>query len=480
VLNEYYRQFYIDKYTKKEVRSMREFDTISAISTAIGEGGIAIIRVSGDKALDIVSKIFRAKNGKDIKDMKTYTMRYGHIIDIDTKEAIDEVIISFMKGPRSYTAEDVVEINCHGGVTSTNKVLEMTIKAGARLAEPGEFTKRAFLNGRIDLSQAEAVMDLITAKTDLAMKSALMQSNGSLSREIGKLNEYLLNVLALIEYAVDFTEDEEEIDPSIPARVRESLEEALNNINRLMKNADEGRIIRDGLSLAIVGKPNVGKSSLLNVLLREKRAIVTDIAGTTRDVIEEYINLDGIPVKIIDTAGIRETEDIVERIGVEKSKEKIEEADLVLLVLDTSRELDKEDFEIIEAVKNKKTILLLNKIDLENKIDLKLVEAFEHKIKISAKEDLGIDKLKEEVKNMFFNGTIDSESLVISNSRHKQALIRAKENCEKAIISVKNNEYLDLVSIYVISALKALGEITGTELEEDLVNKIFKEFCCGK
>ncbi|MBU5454876.1 tRNA uridine-5-carboxymethylaminomethyl(34) synthesis GTPase MnmE [Caproiciproducens sp. MSJ-32] len=459
---------------------MREFDTISAISTAIGEGGIAIIRVSGDKALDIVSKIFRAKNGKDIKDMKTYTMRYGHIIDIDTKEAIDEVIISFMKGPRSYTAEDVVEINCHGGVTSTNKVLEMTIKAGARLAEPGEFTKRAFLNGRIDLSQAEAVMDLITAKTDLAMKSALMQSNGSLSREIGKLNEYLLNVLALIEYAVDFTEDEEEIDPSIPARVRESLEEALNNINRLMKNADEGRIIRDGLSLAIVGKPNVGKSSLLNVLLREKRAIVTDIAGTTRDVIEEYINLDGIPVKIIDTAGIRETEDIVERIGVEKSKEKIEEADLVLLVLDTSRELDKEDFEIIEAVKNKKTILLLNKIDLENKIDLKLVEAFEHKIKISAKEDLGIDKLKEEVKNMFFNGTIDSESLVISNSRHKQALIRAKENCEKAIISVKNNEYLDLVSIYVISALKALGEITGTELEEDLVNKIFKEFCCGK
>jgi tRNA modification GTPase len=385
-----------------------------------------------------------------------------------------------MKGPRSYTAEDVVEINCHGGVTSTNKVLEMTIKAGARLAEPGEFTKRAFLNGRIDLSQAEAVMDLITAKTDLAMKSALMQSNGSLSREIGKLNEYLLNVLALIEYAVDFTEDEEEIDPSIPPRVRDGLEEAFNNINRLMKNADEGRIIRDGLSLAIVGKPNVGKSSLLNVLLKEKRAIVTDIAGTTRDVIEEYINLDGIPVKIIDTAGIRETDDIVERIGVEKSKEKIEEADLVLLVLDSSRELDNEDNEIIEAVRNKKSILLLNKIDLENKIDLSLLENFEHKIKISAKEDLGIDKLKEEIKDMFFNGAIDSESLVISNSRHKQALIRAKENCEKAIASVKNNEYLDLVSIYVTAALKALGEITGTELEEDLVNKIFKEFCCGK
>ena len=320
---------------------MKEFDTICAISTAIGEGGIAIIRVSGDSALDIVSKIFKPKNGKDIKDMKTYTMRYGHIIDINNEDLIDEVIISYMKGPRSFTAEDTVEINCHGGVTSTNKVLETVIKAGARLAEPGEFTKRAFLNGRIDLSQAEAVMDLITAKTELAMKSALMQSNGSLSQRINKLNEYLLNVLALIEYAVDFTEDDEEIDPTIPIRVKESLEKAHEDIYKLLKSADEGKIIRDGLSLAIVGKPNVGKSSLLNVLLKEKRAIVTDIAGTTRDVIEEYINLDGIPVKIIDTAGIRETEDIVEKIGVEKSREKIDEADLVLLVLDSSRELDK-------------------------------------------------------------------------------------------------------------------------------------------
>lgn len=459
---------------------MKEFDTISAISTAIGEGGIAIIRVSGDKALDIVSKIFRPKNGKDIRDMKTYTMRYGHIFDIDTNELIDEVIISYMKGPRSFTAEDTVEINCHGGVTSTNKVLEMTIKAGARLAEPGEFTKRAFLNGRIDLSQAEAVMDLITAKTDLAMKSALMQSNGSLSIKIGKLREYLLNVLALIEYAVDFTEDEEEVDPSIPIRVRESLESASKDIEKLLKSADEGKIIRDGLSLAIVGKPNVGKSSLLNVLLKEKRAIVTEIAGTTRDVIEEYINLDGIPVKIIDTAGIRETDDIVEKIGVERSKEKIVEADLVLLVLDTSRELDSEDLEIIEAVKDKKTVVLLNKIDLDKKLDEKLINSFENVIKISAKEDLGIDNLKEEIKKLFFNGSIDSESLVISNTRHKQALIRAGQNCDKALTSVKNNEFLDLVSIYVTSGLKALGEITGSELEEDLVNKIFREFCCGK
>ncbi len=459
---------------------MKEFDTICAISTAIGEGGIAIIRVSGDKALDIVSKIFRPKNGKDIKDMKTYTMRYGHIVDINTEELIDEVIISYMKGPRSFTAEDTVEINCHGGVTSTNKVLENTIKAGARLAEPGEFTKRAFLNGRIDLSQAEAVMDLITAKTELAMKSALMQSSGSLSQRINKLNEYLLNVLALIEYAVDFTEDDEEIDPTIPIRVRESLENAYGDIEKLLKSADEGKIIRDGLSLAIVGKPNVGKSSLLNVLLKEKRAIVTDIAGTTRDVIEEYINLDGIPVKIIDTAGIRETEDVVEKIGVERSREKINEADLVLLVLDSSRELDREDIEIIEAIKDKKAIVLLNKIDLENKIDNSLINNFENMIKISAKEDIGIDGLKNEIKNMFFSGKIDSESLIISNSRHKQALIRAGENCNEALIRLNNNEYLDLISIFVTAALKALGEITGSELEEDLVNKIFKEFCCGK
>ena len=328
---------------------MKEFDTICAIATALGEGGIAIIRISGDKALDIASKIFKPKSNDDIKNMKSYTMKYGHIYDVETNELIDEVIISFMKGPKSFTAEDTIEINCHGGVVSTNKVLETVIKAGARLAEPGEFTKRAFLNGRIDLSQAEAVMDIITAKTDLAMKSALMQSNGYLSREINKLREYMLNILALVEFAVDFTEDDEEIDPSIPLKVAESLEKSINEMNSLLKSADEGKLIREGLSLAIVGKPNVGKSSLLNALLRQKRAIVTDIAGTTRDIIEEYINLDGIPVKIIDTAGIRETEDIVEKIGVERSREKIQEADLVLLVLDSSRELDDEDKEIIDV-----------------------------------------------------------------------------------------------------------------------------------
>lgn len=459
---------------------MKDFDTICAIATALGEGGIAIIRVSGDKALDIVSKIFKAHSGQDIKSMKSYTMKYGHIYDIDNEELIDEVIISFMKGPKSFTAEDTVEINCHGGVVSTNKILESVIKAGARLAEPGEFTKRAFLNGRIDLSQAEAVMDIIKAKTDLAMKSALMQSTGHLSTQINKQREYMLNILALVEFAVDFTEDDEDVDPSIPLKVAESLEKSIAEMNVLLRGADEGKLIREGLSLAIVGKPNVGKSSLLNALLREKRAIVTDIAGTTRDVIEEYINLDGIPVKVIDTAGIRETEDVVEKIGVERSKEKLEEADLVLLVLDTSRELDQEDKDIIESVKDKKCILILNKIDLEWKIQEDILDSFENVIKISAKEEIGLEELKQTIKDLFFNGKIDTESLIISNSRHKQALYRALENAENALVRVKNNEYLDLISIYVTASLRALGEITGSELEEDLVNKIFSDFCVGK
>ena len=459
---------------------MKDFDTICAIATALGEGGIAVIRVSGDKALDIVSKIFKSYSGQDIKTMKSYTMKYGHIYDIDNEELIDEVIISFMKGPKSFTAEDTVEINCHGGVVSTNKVLEAVIKAGARLAEPGEFTKRAFLNGRIDLSQAEAVMDIIKAKTDLAMKSALMQSTGHLSTQINKQREYMLNILALVEFAVDFTEDDEEVDPSIPLKVAESLEKSIGEMKTLLRGADEGKLIREGLSLAIVGKPNVGKSSLLNALLREKRAIVTDIAGTTRDVIEEYINLDGIPVKVIDTAGIRETEDVVEKIGVERSKEKLKEADLVLLVLDTSRELDQEDRDIIESVKDKKCILILNKIDLECKIEEDIIDSFENVIKISAKEEIGLDELKQTIKNLFFNGKIDAESLIISNSRHKQALYRALENAESALVRVKNNEYLDLISIYVTASLRALGEITGSELEEDLVNKIFSDFCVGK
>ncbi len=460
---------------------MREYDTICAIATPIGEGGISIIIISGEKALEIADKIFAPKSKKDIKDMKTYTMRYGTIVDLDTKDIIDDVILSYMKGPRSYTGENVIEVNCHGGVVATNRVLNQIVKAGARIAEPGEFTKRAFLNGRIDLSQAEATMDIIKAKTELSMKSAMMQSKGALSKEIGELRKYLLNVLALIEYAVDFTEDDEDIvDDDLIAQIKDSITKTITRINSLLKNADEGKIIRDGLNIVIVGKPNVGKSSLLNSLLREKRAIVTDIPGTTRDIIEEYINLDGIPIKITDTAGIRDTEDTVEKIGVERSKEKIEEADLVILMLDTSRALDDEDRVIIDAINDKKYIALLNKVDLECKLSEEVITSLNRTIEISAKTGFGIENLKEEIKNLFFNGEIDSESLIISNTRHKQALYRSLENCNLALEKINLNEYLDLISIYITSAMRALGEITGDELEEDLLNKIFSEFCCGK
>lgn len=460
---------------------MREFDTICAIATPIGEGGVAIIRISGEKSLEIASKVFVGKSKKDIKEMKTYTMRYGTINDIDTNEIIDDVIISFMKMPRSYTGENVVEVNCHGGVVATNRVLNQIVKAGARLAEPGEFTKRAFLNGRIDLSQAEAIMDIITAKTELSMKSAMMQSNGSLSREIGELRKYLLNVLALIEYAVDFTEDDEDVvDDNLITQIKDGIGKTLSRVNNLLKNADEGKIIRDGLNVVIVGKPNVGKSSLLNALLKEKRAIVTDVPGTTRDVIEEYINLDGIPIRITDTAGIRDTEDTVEKIGVEKSKQKIEEADLIILMLDTSREIDEEDRLIIDSIKNKKYIVLLNKVDLQNKLNDNIVESLENKIEISAKTGFGLENLKDEIKKLFFNGEIDTESLIISNTRHKQALYRTLENCNKALERLEADEYLDLISIFVTAAMRALGEITGDELEEDVLNKIFSEFCVGK
>lgn len=460
---------------------MKEFDTICAIATPIGEGGIAIIRISGEKALEIAGKIFVGKNKKDIKDMKTYTMRYGTIVDLETKEIIDDVILSYMKGPKSYTGENVVEVNCHGGVVATNRVLNQIVKSGARVAEPGEFTKRAFLNGRIDLSQAEAIMDIIKAKTELSMKSAMMQSKGALSKEIGELRKYLLNVLALIEYAVDFTEDEEDVvDDNLIAQIKDSINKTITRINLLLKNADEGKIIRDGLNIVIVGKPNVGKSSLLNSLLREKRAIVTDIPGTTRDVIEEYINLDGIPIKIIDTAGIRDTDDTVEKIGVERSREKIEEADLVIFMLDTSRDLDDEDRAIMDAIKDKKYIALLNKIDLECKLSKEVIKGLNKTIDISTKTGFGIEELKKEIKNLFFNGEIDSESLIVSNTRHKEALYRSLDNCNLALEKINLNEYLDLISIYITSAMRSLGEITGDELEEDLLNKIFSEFCCGK
>lgn len=464
----------------KEVIRLKEFDTIAAISTSIGEGGISIVRISGKDALSIAASIFKGKADRSIVDIKSYTMRYGSIIDIDTKEIIDEVIISFMKGPKSFTAEDTIEINCHGGVIATNRVLQEVIKSGARLAEPGEFTKRAFLNGRIDLSQAEAVIDIIRAKTELSMKSAIAQAEGQISKKIKVLRNRLLEIIAHIEATVDFPEDDLEETTSEITSSR--LSKVLLEIDTLLSSADEGKILRDGLTTVIIGKPNVGKSSLLNSLLMEKRAIVTDVPGTTRDVIEEYMNLDGIPIKITDTAGIRATEDFVEKIGVERSKEKVKDADLIILMLDASRELDIEDLEIIDFIKDSKYMVLLNKSDLPNKInkaDLKVLNS-EYIIDVSAATGEGINVLKDTIKVLFFKGEITSSNAMITNIRHKQALLKAKESCIYALEALKNTQAIDLASIDIRNAWSSLGEITGETIEEDIIDKIFSEFCIGK
>lgn len=459
---------------------MKEFDTIAAIATALGEAGISIIRVSGSNSLKIVNKIFRAKNDKDILEMKPYTMKYGKIIDINTNETLDDVIITFMKGPKSFTSEDTVEINCHGGILSTKVILEEVLKTGARLAEPGEFTKRAFLNGRIDLSEAEAVMDIITSKTDASMKSAVMQSEGRVSKEINKLRNSLLELIAHIEATVDYPEDD--LEEMTSKKTGNKLNEILMKIHNLIVSAEEGKIIREGLKVAIVGKPNVGKSSLLNTLLDEKRAIVTEIAGTTRDVIEENINIGGIPIRLIDTAGIRETEDVVEKIGVEKSKAQIEDADLVVLMLDSSAQLDSKDKEIIDYIKDKKYIILLNKIDIEPKIDIDSLKNLNsgHILKISAKNKIGIDKIKKTIEDMFFGGKINVDNYIITNTRHKAALIRAEKSCNDAMDALKNTSAIDLASIDIRDAWNCLGEITGDTVKEDLIDKIFSEFCLGK
>jgi len=458
---------------------MKEFDTIAAISTSIGEGGISIIRVSGDKAINIVDSIFIGKNNRKLNDFKSYTMRYGHVIDKNGVR-LDEVIISYMKGPKSFTAEDTIEINCHGGVVGTNRILQEVIRGGARLAEPGEFTKRAFLNGRIDLSQAEAVMDIIRAKTELSMKSALMQSEGSISREIKNVRNKLLSVIAHIEVTVDYPE--EDIEDVTAKEVREEVKLIISEIDILLSTANEGKILREGLSTVIVGKPNVGKSSLLNALIKEKRAIVTDVPGTTRDAIEEYISIEGIPIKIVDTAGIRETDDIVEKIGVETSKEKIDEADLVILILDSSMKLSREDIEIIEYIKEKKYIVLLNKSDLGGKIEISELQNLksEYITNISIKTGDGLDSVKKHIKDLFFNGEIKTEGVFVTNNRHKQSLIRAKENLEASLNALKHTSAIDLASIDIRNAWMNLGEITGEALDEDIIHKIFAEFCLGK
>lgn len=456
-------------------------DTIAAISTAPGEGGIGIIRMSGSDSLHILKKVFRNKSGNEFKSFQTHTVKYGYIIDPITGEMIDECLVIYMAGPRTYTREDVVEINCHGGVVSVRRVLETVLNSGARMSEAGEFTKRAFLNGRIDLSEAEGVMDLIRSKTDESAKLALEQSRGKTSRKVKEVSGKLLNALAHIEAAVAFPEDD--IEDVVSEKVTTAVKEVIEDVEDLIENSNAGKIYRDGLNTIIVGKPNVGKSSLLNTLLEEKRAIVTDIPGTTRDVIEEYVNIRGIPVKLVDTAGIRETDDLVEKIGVEKSKEYIEKSDLVIFMLDNGRALEVQDKEVIEFVKDKKVIVIINKMDLKGELELEYIkERFSEKsiVYTSVNTEEGIEEVKDKISELVNSGDISIKDVYITNVRHRDVLIKARLSLIEGLNALNINMPLDMASVELKDAYLKLGEITGEAYSEDILDKIFSDFCIGK
>ncbi|WP_042147665.1 tRNA uridine-5-carboxymethylaminomethyl(34) synthesis GTPase MnmE [Paucisalibacillus sp. EB02] len=459
---------------------MFETDTITAISTPIGEGAISIVRLSGRDAIEITSKIYK---GKDLHEVDSHTIHYGKIIDPETNEVAEEVMVTIMRGPKTFTREDVVEINCHGGLVSVNRVLEIVLNQGARLAEPGEFTKRAFLNGRIDLSQAEAVMDLIRAKTDKAMNVALKQMDGRLSALIKKYRQSLLETVAHVEVNIDYPEydDVEEMSHEM---MRVKTKEVHSEIEELLSVAKQGKILREGIATAIIGRPNVGKSSLLNALVQENKAIVTDIPGTTRDIIEEYVNVRGIPLRLIDTAGIRETEDIVERIGVERSRQALKEADLILLVLNNNEELSEEDFRLFEVVKGLEYIVIINKTDLNQKLDIeKVKDLVEDKriVSTSLLKEEGIDALESAIADSFFAGEIDSGDLTyVSNARHIQLLKQAKQALEEAMSSLDLGMPLDIVQIDVTRTWEFLGEIIGDTASDSLIDQLFSQFCLGK
>lgn len=455
-------------------------ETIAAIATGLSNAGISIIRISGDEAFDIIDKIYKSKSGKKILSKEeSHTIHYGFIVD--DNEIADEVMVAIMRAPSTYTREDSVEIYCHGGIVVTKKILNIVIKNGARIAEPGEFTKRAFLNGRIDLSKAEAVSDIINAKNEQALKNSINQLRGKEYEIIKEIRENILVDMAFIEAALD--DPENYSLEGFSNKLDLNIKEEFNKIEKLLLDSENGRIIKEGIRTVIVGKPNVGKSSLLNYLLGEDRAIVTDIPGTTRDTLEEYINLDGITLNIIDTAGIRDTDDEVEKIGVEKSKKYINEADLVMYVIDSSTNLDENDQIIFEMIKDKKTIILLNKSDLKalvNEDDIK--KKSDHRVvSISVKENRGLSGIEENIKDMFFNGEIDfNEDVYITNERHKEALSEALDSLKSVQESINSNMPEDFFTIDLMDAYEALGRIIGENVEEDLVNKIFSEFCMGK
>lgn len=454
----------------------KEFDTIAAISTPLGEGAIGIVRLSGTKALDIAKSIFK---GKDLTTVASHTLNYGHIIKPSTGEVIDEVMVSVMLAPKTFTREDVIEINTHGGITVTNDILQLLIKQGARMAEPGEFTKRAFLNGRIDLTQAEAVMDLIRAKTDKAMSIAIKQLDGSLSQLISDTRQEILNTLAQVEVNIDYPEYDD-VEEMTTALLRDKTREFQALLEQLLRTAKRGKILREGLSTAIIGRPNVGKSSLLNTLLREDKAIVTDIAGTTRDVIEEYVNIKGIPLKLVDTAGIRETDDLVEQIGVERSKKALQEADLVLLVLNASEKLTEQDKALLALSQNSNRIILLNKTDLKQVIEKDQLP--EEAIPISVLQNQNIDQIEDRINQLFFDhtGLIEQDATYLSNARHISLIEQAVQSLEAVNEGLALGMPVDLLQIDLTRAWEILGEITGDAAPDELITQLFSQFCLGK
>ncbi len=450
--------------------------TIAAISTPQGTGGISIIRMSGDKSKEIIDQVFRPINGGSIDIKKdNRKMRYGNIVD--GNKIIDEVMVNFMKGPYTYTREDICEINCHGSFISVKEILNLILDKGAVLAEPGEFTKRAFLNGRIDLSQAEAVLDIINSTNELSQAQGINQLNGSLRNEIESIRKSLLEALSRLEYSINFTEDGEDLSPD---EIIFHMKKANDKIEKLLDSSNKGKIIKDGINTTIIGKPNVGKSSLLNSLLKENRAIVTDIPGTTRDLISEYINLGSFTLKINDTAGIRDTDDIVEKIGVDKSIELSKASDLIIALFDTSRKFDNEDKKILELIKDKNAIIILNKTDLDTIFDKSLLDVNLPIIETSMTENIGIDKLEETITEIFDTSEINRESILITNTRHERLLKSARKKLESSLYDIRIGIPLDAVEVDLRGSYNDLGLIIGESVSDEIMDKVFKEFCVGK
>lgn len=458
-----------------------DLDTITSISTPMGEGAIGIVRLSGPQAVEIADKLYKGEHL--LNDVPSHTINYGHIIDPESKEVVEEVMVSVLRAPKTFTREDIIEINCHGGILTINRVLELTMTYGARMAEPGEFTKRAFLNGRIDLSQAEAVMDFIRSKTDRASKVAMNQIEGRLSDLIKKQRQSILEILAQVEVNIDYPEYDD-VEDATTEFLLEQSKEIKQEINRLLDTGAQGKIMREGLSTVIVGKPNVGKSSMLNNLIQDNKAIVTEVAGTTRDVLEEYVNVRGVPLRLVDTAGIRETEDIVEKIGVERSRKALSQADLILFVLNNNEALTQEDYTLYEVVKNEDVIVIVNKMDLEQNIDINEVKDMigdTPLIQTSMLKQEGIDELEIQIRDLFFGGEVQNQDMTyVSNSRHISLLKQARQTIQDAIDAAESGVPMDMVQIDLTRTWEILGEIIGETASDELIDQLFSQFCLGK